>query len=326
MPYAVQMPPDAPVALLRCRDYDLDRVRLQVRRAIDLLGGIGRLLRPRETVLLKPNLLSVSPPEAAVTTHPVVVRAVAELVLEAGGRPFISDSPAFYPLAAVVGPTGVQQVADDLGIPILPFRQPVVVRNRWTPSLKRFAIDRSVLEADVVINLPKLKSHRQLRFTGGIKNLYGCMPGKRKALWHAVAANRDSRFCEGVLAVSCAARSALTVADAVLAMEGEGPKNGQPRWVGALVAGLDPIPVDAVLGRLIGAPEEDTLLLDAARRLGLGQTDLDRIEVVGESLQAIAVPDFRLPDLAGTGFSLPRLARSAWTSFRLGRSATGATG
>ncbi|HEY3284627.1 MAG TPA: DUF362 domain-containing protein [Armatimonadota bacterium] len=319
MPYAVQLPPDPPVALLRCPSYDLTLVRALVRRAVDLVGGIGKVLRPRETVLLKPNLLSKRTPEEAVTTHPNVVRAVAELVLEAGGEPFIADSPSFYPIQAVAGPTGMADVAQTLGIPLVPLRQPVRVTNRWTPSPKSFHIDRLVLEADVVINLPKVKSHRQLRLTGAVKNLYGCMPGKRKALWHALARNNDPRFSEGVLAVALAAGSTLTIMDGIVAMEGDGPAEGTPRDLGLLMAGADPISVDTVLGHLLGAPAEDTLIHDAARRLGLGQTALTQIELLGDPPATLAVPDFRFPDLIGTGFSLPHLVLSAWKSYELAK-------
>ena len=169
----------AAVGLVRCAGYEeYAAVRTAVRESFDLFGGIAALVRPGQRVLLKPNLLSALPAEAGVNTHPSVVRAVAEEALEAGGVLSIGDSPAFSRLDDTCAACGLDRVARELGIPIVPFNRPVWVPTRVPHGPARgFKVDRAILDADVVINIPKLKSHGQL----GSRRRRTCMDACRAA-------------------------------------------------------------------------------------------------------------------------------------------------
>ncbi|MFQ6094199.1 MAG: DUF362 domain-containing protein, partial [bacterium] len=126
------------IAITRCQGYEYERVLKAVRHSIDLLGGIGRFVKPGQSVLLKPNLLIASVPEKGVTTHPMVVRAVMEIVKEAGGVPFVGDSPSFGSAQRVAAKSRIAQVAEAMGCPIVDFRETVQVRTPEGFTFRRF--------------------------------------------------------------------------------------------------------------------------------------------------------------------------------------------
>jgi uncharacterized protein (DUF362 family) len=171
-----------PVSVSRCESYELACVRPAVRAALAPLGGIERFVKPGMTVLLKPNALTAAMPERAVTTHPAIVQAVAELVREAGATVLVGDSPG-GPLGRApeaFQTTGIGEVAANLGIDMLPFDGVVWKRLNGID----YFIARPVYEADLVINLPKLKTHQLTLYTGAVKNLFGAIPGTRKSELH----------------------------------------------------------------------------------------------------------------------------------------------
>ena len=149
-----------------------------MRRAVDLLGGIKKFVHPGDHVLLKPNLLSARPPERRVTTDPRMVMAVARLVREAGGDPFMGDSPALESFTRVAAKTGMAEMAHQLGIPLVPFTRPIRMTTPAGSLFKKLEIAPEALEANVVINLPKLKTHSQMLLTLGVK----------KSLWYRCGA------------------------------------------------------------------------------------------------------------------------------------------
>lgn len=308
-----------PVALVECSGYQADITQTGVDRAFELLGGLEAYVRRGDRVLVKPNLLSGLPAEAAATTHPAIVGAVLARLSDLGAKAVISDSPAFGWVAKVAEGCGVAEVARRYGVEIVELERPVTVASVRESVRKTFVTDRAILEAEVVINLPKLKAHRQLGFTGAVKNLYGCMPGKRKAYFHMERGNRDMDFARLIASFAYTVAPQLQLADAVVTMERDGPMGGDPRPLGALVASTDAAAVDAVLAGLISPPEENQLILHACRELGLGTPDLSGIELRGEALEAMAVSDFVHPLLVGVRFSPGRLVRSVWRNFKLTR-------
>lgn len=310
-----------PAALVRCSTYEPRLVEAAVDRALQLLGGLEQFVKRGNRVLVKPNLLTGQPPEHAATTHPQIVEAVLARLVDLGAQPTIGDSPAFGRVVKVAESCGVGAVARKYGVPIVEFASPMTVASPRPEVMRHFVVERVVAEADVVINLPKLKSHRQLGFTGALKNLYGCMPGKRKAYYHMARGGKDADFAQLVSAFAYAIAPELNLADGVIAMHRDGPTGGDPRPVGVLAASADPAAVDAVLEGIIRPPREDSLMLNACRTLRLGTPDLDRIDLRGESIAELAVPDFIHPSLIGVRFSPIRLARSVWRNFLITRAA-----
>ena len=286
----------ARVALVRCTDYGPARVAEATRRALDLIGGVSQFVQPGQRVLVKPNLLSAKRPDKAVTTHPEVVRAAVTLMREAGAEVWVGDSPGgveWHVTQRAFEETGIGPAATEAGAELLDFdtceRQFIDLPDGAV--LKRFALARPVLDADVVLSLPKLKTHNYTLYTGAVKNMLGCVPGGGKIRVHQLATStRD--LAAALLDIYGVVRPRLALIDAVVGMEGDGPAHGDPRHLGFLIASADSVAADAVACRLIGHRPRAIHILGQAEARGLGVGTLERTEVVGERLDECVAPDF----------------------------------
>jgi uncharacterized protein (DUF362 family)/Pyruvate/2-oxoacid:ferredoxin oxidoreductase delta subunit len=277
------------VSVRRVEDYEPERVLAGVREALAPLGGMRAFVRPGQRVLLKPNLLMGARPERAITTHPAVVRAAILLAQEAGGIVSVGDSPGVGTPALAARTAGIARVLEETGAAGADFSTP---RDFDVPAHRvagRLTLVRAVAEADVVITLPKLKTHGQMVFTGALKNQYGCIPGMRKSQWHFRLQRREW-LAELILDLHRTVRPALAIMDAVVGMEGNGPSAGRPRRVGAILAGADLVAVDTLACMLVNLDPATVPVLAAARAQGLGGT---ATEVAGDDWRALRVPDFQ---------------------------------
>ena len=263
-------------------------------RLDECMGEIIDRLAPEldgKRVLLKPNILGAWPVERAATTHPAVVEAVARAVEQRGGVVRVGDNPgngSYGKGNSCADAAGILRAAGTHWVDIGRESVSASVDSRFFSSL---AISREVLDADVVINLPKLKTHPLTVLTGAVKNMFGILVGRQKAIVHSLCPVPKD-FCEALVDIYRIRPPHLTIMDAVVAMEGNGPTGGQPRAIGKIIASRDGIAVDAVAAALVGiAPASlDTLKAAAARHLG--QTELARMRIEG-SLSPVA--RFRLP-------------------------------
>lgn len=299
------------VSFVRCQTYDSPELESSIKRAVDLLGGMSRFVKPGQRVLLKPNLLSAREPQKRVTTDPAMVGAVARLVLEAGGSPFIGDSPGLDPFGRVAAKTGMADVARDLGIELLELGDSVPVPVPGGSLFKRLEISRRALESDVVINLPKLKTHTQMLLTLGVKNLFGTVVAQRKAEWHYMTGLDRQVFASLHLDIYQTLKPALTILDGVWAMEGHGPGNGSPIHLGLVAAAEDAVALDCRVCHLLGAPLQGFPLYREARARGIGETDIPRIRCLGDSLQHLSGTGFQIPELDSLGVLPSLLTRVA---------------
>jgi uncharacterized protein (DUF362 family)/NAD-dependent dihydropyrimidine dehydrogenase PreA subunit len=286
------------VAIARCDSYDLPEVERAVRGALGLLGGISDLVRPGQRVLLKPNLLSAKEPDRAITTHPRVLEALASVVTEAGAIPVIGDSPggAVRGVERVWRNTGMLDLSERKGIELVNFEASGSVEMKG--ELRSYMIARPVFDADVVINVPKMKTHVLTLYTGCIKNVFGCVPGFGKGRLHSIAP-RPVPFARHLVDVYSLVRPTLHVMDAVVVMEGDGPSGGRPRALGAILAGRDPVAVDAVGAAMMGYRDGRVPSIRIAARRGLGTMDRSDIEVVGEDPSAFDTTGLDLPRTLG---------------------------
>jgi uncharacterized protein (DUF362 family)/Pyruvate/2-oxoacid:ferredoxin oxidoreductase delta subunit len=290
----------ADVSFVRCTSYDSPELGAAVKRSVDLLGGIHRFVKAGERVLLKPNLLSAREPGRRITTDPAVVGAVARLVLEAGGRPFIGDSPGIDPFGRVAAKTGMGDTARDLGIEIVELGDSVPAPIPDGSLFKRLEISRHALETDVVINLPKLKTHSQMLLTLGVKNLFGTVVAQRKAEWHYMTGLDRQVFASLHLDIYQAVKPALTILDGVWGMEGYGPANGNPKHLGLIAAAEDAVALDTSICHFLGASLQAFPLFREARLRGIGETDVSRIRRIGEYPETIS-GGFQIPELDSLG-------------------------
>ena len=291
------------IILARCDNYDLPRVRSAILQLLEPLGGMGAFVRPGERVLLKPNMLSVKTPEQAVTTHPAVVRVVSELVREAGGRVLIGDSPGIGGFQRVADKSGIARAAAESGAELVEFTATIDLPGSGT--FRRITVAKAYWEADKIINLPKLKTHEMMTMTCAVKNLFGAVVGAEKAGWHLKAGASREQFARLLLEIYLLKKPVLNIVDAIVAMEGNGPGSGDPIHVGALIAGVNPVAVDMVAGRLAGIPNDLLHVEREARRMGLAGTAWEDIEIVGDLLDGFPSKPFKLPNGLDVQFGLP---------------------
>ena len=308
------------VSILKCNEYSDAEVKGAVKEAVDLIGGASRFIKRGERILIKPNLLAGKPPDAAVTTHPAVVRAAIELVKEAGGVPVVGDSPAVGNAMKVAERCGIARVAEDLSVDIIDLSTAVTVENPSSRTFKRLEIAKEVLEVDGIINLPKLKTHAQMYLTMGVKNIFGCVPGKRKVQWHFSAGVNADDFAGMILDLYLHLRPRLTIIDAVVSMEGNGPASGSARRTGFVAASPDAIALDRVMVEVLGARVTDVPILKKAAEYGIEASDLSTIDVLGQGVDDVRAEGFEFPPLISTNFAsvlpgfLDRRLRKALTS------------
>lgn len=291
------------VAIKICRNYNEEKVYDAIKASVDLVGGIKRFVKRGERILLKPNLLVARPASAAVTTHPFVVKAMIRLVKEAGGTPVVGDSPAIGSAKKIAEKCGILDVCLETGTELVEFKDAVVHENRDGHTFKRLEVAKEALEADGIINLPKLKTHAQMHLTLGVKNIFGCIPGKRKPQWHFAAGTNAVHFGDMILDLYLFLRPRLTVLDGIVAMEGNGPSNGAPRELGLVFASADAIAMDAVVAMVLGCRPHDLPILAAASRRSIKEADPANVETVGEDLKDVRVRAFCLPPLMSVNFT-----------------------
>ena len=293
------------VAIVRVNEYDPDVVLKSMRACLDMIGGMGAFVKAGQKVLLKPNLLAAFPPERAVTTHPAIVRAAAILALEQGATVKIGDSPGFGDLSAVMRRAGLAEMLLPLGVEMADFANTSEFEAPANIVGKKIALARAVSEADVIITLPKLKTHAQMGYTGAIKNQYGLVVGTQKAHYHYRLKTREW-LAALMIDINRIAKPALAIMDGITGMEGMGPAGGEPRQIGALIASTDLSAMDVIACSIIGISPEQYPLLIAARNAGFGTTLLDEIEQLGEPWKNFYIPDYRkVPELSNILRILP---------------------
>ena len=290
------------VSIVKCPNYDENKVLSGLRRSIDLIGGIQTFVKKGHHVLLKPNLLYGKSPEKAVTTHPAIVKGVIEIVREAGGVPFIGDSPSIGSLMKAAEKAGIKAVADEMKCPLVEFNRPALPPNGKGKIFKQLEIDQTVLEADVIINLPKWKTHVQMLLTLGVKNLFGCIPGPRKALWHLKAGEDRKTFAQILVDLYQVIQPSLTLLDGIVGMEGNGPNSGRPIPLGLILASGDSLSLDQIVCDLLGISRKSLLTNRVAFEQGLGK---DKIDVVGERVEDVKISNFQFPTLSQMDWNLP---------------------
>jgi uncharacterized protein (DUF362 family)/Pyruvate/2-oxoacid:ferredoxin oxidoreductase delta subunit len=296
------------VSIVRCQSYDEEESLQGLRKAIGLLGGIEQFVQKGNRVLLKPNLLFGKSAEKAVTTHPSIVKGMIKIVREGGGIPLIGDSPSVGGLVRTAEKAGIKRVADEMNCPLVEFDRPVLSAKGVGRHFKQLEIDQAILEVDVIINLPKWKTHGNTLLTLGVKNLFGCIPGPRKALWHLRAGENHKFFAQVLVDLYEVVKPPLTVLDGIVGMEGNGPNSGRPISLGLILASNDALSIDQVVCDLLGISRKALLTNRVALEQGIGR---DGIEVLGERVEDVRIPRFQFPPLSEADWNLPGFIRKA---------------
>jgi uncharacterized protein (DUF362 family)/Pyruvate/2-oxoacid:ferredoxin oxidoreductase delta subunit len=255
-----------PKVLVNTSSYDYAILKPQIVSMLNTLApdSIG----PAARVIIKPNFLAPARPEDAVSTHPLIVRAVAEYVIGKGARPVISDSQAMGTFNRVLKTGCYLEALDGLDVEFREFRKSVLA-DIGEPFGK-IEVAEDALNADLIINLPKLKTHCQMMLTLGVKNLFGCVVGLRKPEWHLRTGVDREMFARLLIKIYAAIKPSVNILDGILAMEGQGPgRSGVPKELNILLGSDNAVALDMEACRLLGLPPEYLLTNRIAAELGL---------------------------------------------------------
>jgi len=281
------------VAAIRCDTYDNDQVLKAIKTGIDLLGGISVFAKRGERIVMKPNILIGTDPDKGVTTHPAVFRAVGKLLKDAGARVYYGDSPSFGRSEPNLRRSGLKQVGDELEFVLADFDSGRPISHKGALLVKKFIIANGVLDSDGLVSLPRLKTHGLVRFTGAVKNQFGCVPGLLKSQYH-VKLPDPYDFATMLVDLNTLIKPRLYVMDGIMAMEGNGPRSGKLKQLSVLLVSIDPIALDAIACRIIDLNPEIVPTSKPGEKAGLGTYHIENIELVGESIESFIDTSFEV--------------------------------
>ncbi len=300
--------PNPTVILSRCSDYSPPGIAEALQKQFALLGGLEKFVTPGDTVLLKPNFIAPRSRRHATQTDPAVIIETARLLKDFGAKPFVGDSPAWGNVFTCVKALKLEEPLKKLSVAVKQLDKPKKCRIGAKDTI--VGISSVALDADVIINLPKFKSHRQLTATFAVKNMFGCVSGKRKALWHFAKGKNADDFCELLIEIFKFLNPALTIIDAVVAMDGPGPIRGRARPLGWLISGTDPIACETICAKLVSINPENVPIIKTARKIGFGCSDIAKIDIAGDDFPQSICTDFQLPKMVPIRFSLLHVCKS----------------
>lgn len=267
------------VAVKKCDSYDPEKLLKAMEEAVDLTGLPDI---KGKTILLKPNLLSGSVPEKAVTTHPVFLQAAIRLFRERGaGAIKVGDSCAVGSSRQAAEKAGMLALCKEERVEWVEFSDTELLKNPEGVIHKQFYPAKAVLDCDLIVSLPKMKTHGMMYFTGAMKNLFGVFPGLNKAQFHFRLPEKD-RFAEMIVDLNQALKPAFALMDGITAMEGHGPGNGDPREVGLIFVSSNLLALDITASRVMGYQPLDLPIHKAALNRGLWLKEESEIKVLGD--------------------------------------------
>ena len=300
------------VSISRCESYEPEVVKAGLLAALAPIGGLD-WVTPGMKIALKVNMMMQIKPEKAGTVHPQIATALCELLVERGASVVVGDSPggpfsaAF--LAGVYSTTGMRQVLksgavlnDNFAIQDVSYPEAV--------SAKEFQVTSYIAEADAVIDLCKMKTHALMAYTGACKNLFGIIPGLRKSEFH-YRYNTHEAFANMLVDLCEWCKPRLSIADAIMTMEGNGPSGGTPRFMGAILASFNPHALDLAGAHLMNLTANDVPTLAAAVSRGLVPLEIANLRVFGD-LESFVIPDYQLTpkqDVTLWGSKNPAIAK-----------------
>jgi uncharacterized protein (DUF362 family) len=258
-------------------------IRETVRSAVEAVGGMRRFVRPKDLVIIKPNLVISLPAETGATVDWRVTRTVAELVREAGGRPVIGESCGTGGDTEKVFEKTGHAALRDQGYEVVDFKkiEDVELSIPGAQVIREVKVPRLVHEADVIINIPKIKTHDQIPMSGALKNMKGALAEKEKNRLHKDGLN------QGVAEINALLKPKLVIVDGIIAQEGLGPVFGDPVEMDLILAGADSVAIDTVLCRIMEIDPNEVLCIRFAEEMGLGTSRMEEIEIIGRPIREV---------------------------------------
>lgn len=281
------------VSLEKCNYYKQEDVDKSIKKLIDNLGGISNFVKKSQKVLLKPNVVKGMKPDECATTHPAVVEATIKILKELNCDVYVGDQPFVDDTMQAMKVCGIYDVCRKYNVEIATFDKKINSKNENGFVVKEFPLTHYFNEVDALINMPKLKTHSQLYFTGAVKNLYSIMPGPRRGFYHLKHSNTE-RFANMLLDLYSLLRKkvVLNIMDGVYGMEGNGPCSGNKKFAGILAASSDAVALDFVMCNLIGLDIENLSTVYYAKKRKDYLFEPKNIKIVGEQIENIKIGPF----------------------------------
>lgn len=280
-------------SLVRCENYQADTVHRAFEQALSL-HDVFSFVRPGMKIVVKPNLLMKKDPKDACTTHPTILSEVVKRLIDLGAQVVVGDSPGglFTPsrlrsIYQICGLTSLQ----DLGAKLNEDVTEQQVFNSQGEVLKTVDLCSFILQADAIVNVAKLKTHSLMGYSGAVKNLFGAIPGITKAEYHYRMPSSE-HFAKMLVDLALYLKPSVSIIDAVVGMEGDGPSQGTPKQIGALIVSENPFHADRIATQLVGADKKHLPTEIEAKARGL-QED---IQLLGESVESMKIEDYHTID------------------------------
>lgn len=293
------------VVVKECQTYELQKMTDALDQGIELLGGWDRYIRSGMKVLLKVNLIGPKDSDSAAITHCEFVRALVRILKSRDCEIWIGDSSGgaiagIAPTGKSFRVSGLEAVGKEEGAVLKNFdSEGVVAVTPESGITKEMYLAKPMFDADLVINLPKLKTHSAAIYTGAVKNVFGCIPGLKKAEFHKLAPDPKD-FGDVIADIHKSCRIGLHIMDGIIAMQGEGPTAGEPYAAGKILISEDPLALDVVAASMLQLKLEDVPILATAKKRNLGESNMDSIEVLGDYTTIPKLADFQLPKRFGS--------------------------
>ena len=289
------------VCVLKADKYDIELIENKLREAFSALGIDISTFKGKK-VVIKPNLVMKKSPEHAATTHPIFLSALLSLLFKAGISPTIAESPGgVYSAARLLSIYRGCGIEDEAKKYDCTLNFDVYSRRCGYDegiTSKSFDIITPIADADVIIDLAKLKSHSLTKMSGAVKNMFGTVPGIVKFEMHS--AYPDINDFSSVICDICAMhmknKSFISITDGIVGMEGDGPTGGDARQIGVILVSRDPFLSDAVAARIIGFDHNDVPILSEGVRRGYIPQSIDDIRLCGDDVNSLILNDFKLPN------------------------------
>lgn len=299
------------VSIKGCSDYEYSEIKEALENSMLDLGGLNKYIKKGEVVLLKINLLMKRRPEEATTTHPIFVKALADILVEYGANVIIGDSPGGpfneKALKGIYDVCGYTDIVDE-NIKLNDNYNSIEVYCSEAKLIKKMEVVEFLTKVDKVISVSKLKTHGMTKFTGAVKNMYGTIPGLKKAEYHYTLPDIND-FSNMLVDVCLNAKPILSFMDGIVAMEGAGPSGGTPRKVGVVISSTSPYHLDVIACKVVGIIPETVPTIANCIKRNLIDGNYNDILLVSDNVEKYFVKDFDIPSIVGVGLLKGRVPK-----------------
>ena len=299
------------VVIGRCGTYDTDKIKNFIYKGFEEIDF--KIVKSK--VLLKPNLLSAKTSDKAVTTHPEFIRAISEILMDYSCDVYIGDSPGFESTGKVLLQSGIMDVVKSHGLKVVPFNQKVIKKCQGISPYREFTLGENPDDYDIILNIPKLKTHAMMGLTLGVKNTFGFIPSFDKAKWHLRAGRDKMLFASLLIDIHNIVKPSLTVIDGIVGMDGEGPSGGRVRNLGFMALSKNAFELDYAIEKMIGLPYLLPVSTLASQHGLIGNHEILHASSPPMRVDRGTFTDFKFPAAMNTDWNLPQLVKRILSSF-----------